>query len=220
MITSENIDGILTVNQLSITELIEKSEQLKSNGKVEEALRILKNWLSSSVEKNKHLIWFNLGTMLQGLNRSDEAIEAYQQCLKIQPTMCQASINYGLLLEKLGDNNGALQAWSGVIAQQFLQNNPSQEMQTLALNHIGRLYENLKDYDQAENALTREQTIRGMTIWAAKAAFLDKELGSLEAGKKADFIILNNDLMQIPEQQVLLTKPIATYLVGKKVFGK
>ena len=73
---------------------------------------------------------------------------------------------------------------------------------------------------QAENALTREQTIRGMTIWAAKAAFLDKELGSLEAGKKADFIILNNDLMQIPEQQVLLTKPIATYLGGKKVFGK
>ena len=73
---------------------------------------------------------------------------------------------------------------------------------------------------QAGNALTREQTIRGITIWAAKAAFLEKELGSLEPGKKADFIILDNDLLQIPEQQVLQTKPIATYLGGNKVFGK
>ncbi len=70
---------------------------------------------------------------------------------------------------------------------------------------------------QTENALTREETIRGMTIWAAKASFLEKEVGSLEAGKKADFIILDNDLMKVAETDILKIKVSATYVGGKKV---
>lgn len=70
---------------------------------------------------------------------------------------------------------------------------------------------------QMENALSREETIKGMTIWAAKAGFLDKEVGSLEAGKKADFIILDKDLMSVPETDILKTKVTATYLGGKRV---
>ncbi len=73
---------------------------------------------------------------------------------------------------------------------------------------------------QKENALTREQTIRGMTIWAAKAAFQENELGSLEVGKSADFIILNQDLMTIPETEILNTKVLETYSNGKAVFRK
>lgn len=71
---------------------------------------------------------------------------------------------------------------------------------------------------QSENALSREQTIKGMTIWAAKASFLEKEVGSLEAGKKADFIILAQDLMQVPVNKILDTKVVATFSGGKKVF--
>jgi len=71
---------------------------------------------------------------------------------------------------------------------------------------------------QMENALTREQTIKGMTIWAAKASFLEKEVGSLEVGKKADFIILAQDLMQVPVNKILETKVVATFSGGKKVF--
>lgn len=73
---------------------------------------------------------------------------------------------------------------------------------------------------QKENALTREQTIRGMTIWAAKAAFQENELGSLEVGKSADFIILNQNLMTIPETEILNTKVLETYSNGKAVFRK
>lgn len=71
---------------------------------------------------------------------------------------------------------------------------------------------------QFENALTREQTIKGMTIWAAKASFLEKEVGSLEVGKKADFIILAQDLMHVPVNKILDTKVVATFSGGKKVF--
>lgn len=70
---------------------------------------------------------------------------------------------------------------------------------------------------QTENALTREETIRGMTIWAAKSGFLEKEVGSLEAGKKADFILLDQDLMKVKDQDILKTKVTATYVGGKKV---
>ncbi len=73
---------------------------------------------------------------------------------------------------------------------------------------------------QKENALTREETIRGMTIWAAKAGFLEKEIGSIEVGKKADFIILNKDLMKIPENDILKTRVVMTYVGGKKVYVK
>jgi len=70
---------------------------------------------------------------------------------------------------------------------------------------------------QMENALTREETIRGMTIWAAKAGFLEKEVGSIEVGKKADFILLDKDLMKVAETDILNTKVSATYIGGKKV---
>ena len=73
---------------------------------------------------------------------------------------------------------------------------------------------------QKLNALSREQALRGMTIWAAKAAFEEGEKGSLEAGKYADLIILDKDLMQAPEKELLQIKVLQTFIGGKKVFGK
>ncbi len=73
---------------------------------------------------------------------------------------------------------------------------------------------------QPENALSREQALRGMTIWAAKGAFEEKEKGSLEKGKSADFIILEDDIMKCQLPQVLKTKILATYINGEKVFGR
>jgi predicted amidohydrolase YtcJ len=72
---------------------------------------------------------------------------------------------------------------------------------------------------QMENALTREETLKGMTIWAAKSAFEETEKGSLEKGKAADFIILDNDLINCALPDVLKTKIIATYSNGQKVYG-
>lgn len=73
---------------------------------------------------------------------------------------------------------------------------------------------------QTDNALNREQTLRGMTIWAAKANFEENEKGSLEVGKFADFIILNQNIMEVTPLDILKTKVLATYVGGEKVFGQ
>jgi len=71
---------------------------------------------------------------------------------------------------------------------------------------------------QMENALTPEEAIKGMTIWAAKANFEEKEKGSLEAGKFADFVILDTDILKSNPQNILKTKVLKTYLNGEKVY--
>jgi predicted amidohydrolase YtcJ len=71
---------------------------------------------------------------------------------------------------------------------------------------------------QTENSLTREQALSGITIWAAKADFLEREVGSIEVGKKADFVILDGDLMQVAEGELLRARVMETFLSGKKVY--
>ena len=71
---------------------------------------------------------------------------------------------------------------------------------------------------QMENALTPEQTLRGMTIWAAKGNFEEKEKGSLEVGKFADFVIMDNDFLKGTAKQILENKVSKTYVNGEKVY--
>jgi predicted amidohydrolase YtcJ len=71
---------------------------------------------------------------------------------------------------------------------------------------------------QMENALTREETMKGMTIWAAYSNFEEKEKGSLEKGKFADFLILDTDLMKCGEKEILNAKVISTFIGGERVY--
>jgi predicted amidohydrolase YtcJ len=73
---------------------------------------------------------------------------------------------------------------------------------------------------QLGNALSRKETLLGMTLWAAKGSFEEKEKGSLEKSKAADFIILNTDLMRCKTADILKAKVLATYINGELVFGK
>ena len=73
---------------------------------------------------------------------------------------------------------------------------------------------------QMENALSRQEALRGMTIWAAKSNFEEHEKGSLEKGKFADFVILDKDIMTVSAKDVLSTSVIATYINGERVYQK
>lgn len=72
---------------------------------------------------------------------------------------------------------------------------------------------------QKENGLTREESLKGLTIWAAIANFEETEKGSLEVGKSADFVMLNQDIMTVDEKAILTTKVLLTFINGEKVFS-
>ncbi|MFB9864934.1 amidohydrolase [Rufibacter immobilis] len=99
------------------------------------------------------------------------------------------------------------------------------------VEHINPLYgfhaaiarQDAKNYPdggfQMENALTREEALRGTTIWAAYANFEEKQKGSIEPGKMADFVILEQDIMTIKPEAIRDVKVVSTYLNGEKVYG-
>ena len=72
---------------------------------------------------------------------------------------------------------------------------------------------------QIENALSRYEALLGLTSWAAYANFEENEKGSIEVGKFADFIILDQDIMKVKIESVLHTRIVATILNGKIVFS-
>lgn len=71
---------------------------------------------------------------------------------------------------------------------------------------------------QRENALTRQEALRSITIWAAKGCFEEDRRGSLEPGKNADFVILDRDIMQVKAREIPKTKVLRTYIDGKVVY--
>ena len=71
-----------------------------------------------------------------------------------------------------------------------------------------------------EEALTREQAIRFYTINNATLLFLEDQVGSLEEGKLADFVVLDRDILTCPEDEIRAIRPLATYMSGKAVFER
>ena len=65
-----------------------------------------------------------------------------------------------------------------------------------------------------EQAVSREQALSMFTIWPAYAAFEENEKGSIEVGKLADFTVLSQDIMKIPEPKILKTRAEMTIIGG------
>jgi len=69
-----------------------------------------------------------------------------------------------------------------------------------------------------EQKMTREEALQSMTIWPAYAGFQESILGSLTPGKYADFVVLDRDIMQVPDTEILGTRVISTWIGGRRVY--
>lgn len=99
---------------------------------------------------------------------------------------------------------------------------PVEQVSTFLTFYAAVARKDTEDYPEGgfmkEEALSREETLKGMTIWAAYANFEENEKGSIEKGKFADFIMLDKDIMEVEESDIPNLKVLATYLNGEKVY--
>lgn len=162
----------------------------------------------------------------QVVNQNDFALFGkYSIIPSVQPTHATSDMYWA------GDRLGAARVKGAYAYQQLLQQNgwmplgtdfPVEDISTFKTFFAAVIRKDAKGWPangyQTENALTREEAIRGMTIWAAKSNFEETEKGSLEKGKFADFVILDRDLMKAAENDILQTVVLKTYLGGEKVY--
>ena len=71
---------------------------------------------------------------------------------------------------------------------------------------------------QNQNALSRKETLKGMTIWAAYLNFEEKEKGSIETDKFADFVVIDRDIMEVDLEDTPYTNVHQTYISGELVY--
>jgi predicted amidohydrolase YtcJ len=73
---------------------------------------------------------------------------------------------------------------------------------------------------QPQERVSREAAVRGFTLDAAYAAFMEDRVGSLETGKQADFIVLDRDLMRVPAGEIPGVRVLQTWVGGQRVYTR
>ena len=142
--------------RMPLEALISHAEACKAAGRPVDALNLYKIWIACTPSDAKFVAFFNWGVLLADQNDLESAELAYRQALKLKPSLHQARINLGLALERKGQSRDALQLWAEV---EDSKDAASAEIRCVALNSIGRLQEQLKQYDAAEAALTHSLAI-------------------------------------------------------------
>ncbi|HVK98012.1 MAG TPA: amidohydrolase, partial [Flavisolibacter sp.] len=164
----------------------------------------------------------------QVVNQNDfKLFGKYSVVPSVQPTHATSDMYWA------GDRLGSERVKGAYAFKQLLKQNawiplgtdfPVEDISPFKTFHSAVFRKDAKNYPakgyQMENALTRVEALKGMTIWAAKSNFEEHEKGSLEKGKFADFIILDIDLMKATPKQILNAKVVATYSNGQKVYER
>ena len=145
-----------------------------------------------------------------------EKLKPYSILPSVQPT--QATMDKGKVGSIIGENRDCS---SYNFLELYTQN---QFLASGSLFPIGEMnpfeqFKALIKSGECSYPIEKKHALKALTIWPAMLAFFDDKTGSLEAGKNADFVVLNIDLMKAPIDKTSETKVQRTYIKGKLGFS-
>ena len=109
----------------------------------------------------KFVVCFNYGVVLANWGRVDDAIKSYTLATELNPAFAHPRINLGLAFERLGKHPEAIAQWRLIQNDPKIKENAPLEIKTTALNHIGRLHEINRNFEESEKALTESLHLNG-----------------------------------------------------------
>ena len=141
--------------QLGVMPLFEAANGLAARGRNGYAAVLYQTWLRRCRSAHHHLVWFNLGVLLFTEGDFAGARDAYAEALHLAPDFLQPRFNLGLTYERLGQADAATAQWLQLRTQADAANPEHQPLLLLALNNLGRHYEDHGRYAEALDALTQ-----------------------------------------------------------------
>ncbi|PCE65824.1 amidohydrolase [Sediminicola luteus] len=146
----------------------------------------------------------------------------------VQPTHCTSDM--GFMYDRIGEERSAAYAspWRNMISA-GLEPACGSDFTIESHKPLWGIYAAVTRQDHkglpekqwhGEQRMTREEVIKGYTIWAAKAAFWEHELGSLEVGKRADIVVLDTDILECEPKKILETQVRYTLVNGEIVYAQ
>jgi len=145
--------------RLPLAQLFTLSDSFQAASAHEMAIQLYAAWIAHSKDPNKPMAMFNYGSLLQSTGQTQEAENVYRLCLQERPFFAQPCINLGLILERRGEREAAIAVWSSLLSGEADKADIAPEMRVAAWNHVGRVREDLKQYQLAEVALVKSLAI-------------------------------------------------------------
>ena len=137
----------------SLAQLIEAVNLLMQQGQSQRAADLYKDWIAKDRTVLRKYALYNLAVLLSDLQQNDQARSAYEQALALDPEFHQARINLGTLLERMGLIDQAIETWRYTASIPQAEPSWEEDWSLRAMNQMGRVLEQQKQYAQAEEIL-------------------------------------------------------------------
>jgi predicted O-linked N-acetylglucosamine transferase (SPINDLY family) len=141
--------------KLSLNELIEFAAQLDACQEYTLEAVIYQTWLARNDTPMNHVVYFNLGAALFRTDDLEGAKNAYLQAMERAPGFVHPHFNIGSVYERLNQPEMAISEWLWVVSNASVQDEGLRPIRLLALNNLGRVYEDRKQYAEALFYLTK-----------------------------------------------------------------
>lgn len=146
-------------SELNLVNLLEHGNRFSEAGHGELAAVLYQTWLQRNRTSHDHLVLFNLGVLLFSHGDYLGAMAAYSKALALAPTFLQPRFNLGLTLERVGNSEAAIAEWLKIEASASSEDPETRPYLLMALNNLGRHYEDRGRLAEALAALDRSLAI-------------------------------------------------------------